>query len=119
MDPVQPFMRCMANALTDRPVLNRDTQEELKMFCPTVFRLTEMIVVSTVLYGCGGLDGIRGTVIAVDGNHPRYIVRDLRGQEWHIWTDGDTRRDPVVPGDEVRVYTSKDGRAAYIQKLNP
>lgn len=89
------------------------------MFYQTVFRLTQMILVSTVLYGCGGLDGIRGTVIAVDGNHPRYIIRDSRGQEWHIWTNGDTRRDPVAPGDEVRVYASKDGRAAYIQKLNP
>lgn len=85
----------------------------------TVSRFATLMVLGAVLYGCGGLDGIRGTVIAVEGNHPRYLVRDSQGKEHHIWADKDTRRDPVVPGDEVRVYAAKDGKAAYVQKLEP
>lgn len=91
------------------------------MGCETAFRFARLILVCAVLSGCGGgggLDGFRGTVISIDDNQTRYIVRDAKGSERHIWTDKNTRRDPVTPGDEVRVFASKDGRAAYIQKLN-
>lgn len=87
----------------------------LSIFHLAVCKLAGIVVVSTVLLGCGGLDGIRGTLVAIDGNH--YILRDSRGQEWRIWADESTRRDRVAPGDEVRVYAAKDGHAAYIQNL--
>ena len=84
------------------------------MFPVAVFGLAGIMVVSTVLVGCG-LDGIRGTLIEVDGNH--YVLRDSRGHEWHAWADESTQKDRVTSGDEVRVYVAKDRHAAYIQKI--
>ena len=85
------------------------------MFYRAVFRLAGIVVVSTVLVGCGGLNGIRGTLVAVEGDH--YVLRDSRGLEWQVWADERTRRDRVTSGDEVRVYMAKDRHAAYIQKI--
>lgn len=75
-------------------------------------------VIGTMGVGCGGLDGIRGTVVAIEGNHPKYLVRDVQGRERRLWTDEHTRKDLVELGDEVRVFAEKDGYAAYIMKLD-
>ncbi|MCP9453716.1 MAG: hypothetical protein NNA23_13655 [Nitrospira sp.] len=80
--------------------------------------LMVMGVIGTMGAGCGGLDGIRGTIVALEGNHPEYVVRDARGRERRLWTDEHTRKDLVDRGDEVRVFVTKDGYAAYIMKLD-
>lgn len=81
-----------------------------------VFRLTATAGLSLCLAGCG-LDGMRGTVLAIEDN--RYVFRDLSGQERLMYIDTHSRRDGAIPGDEVRVFTTKDGYAAYIQKIEP
>jgi hypothetical protein len=60
---------------------------------------------------------MRGTVLAIEGN--RYVLRDLSGREHVLSVDEHSRRDSTVPGDEVRVFVTKDGYAAYIQKIEP
>lgn len=87
----------------------------------TLGKLTGLMVIGAIEAmetGCGGLDGVRGTVMAIEGNHPEYLVRDARGRQWCLWTDKHTRKDPVGLGDEVRVFAAKDGYAAYVMKLN-
>ena len=81
-----------------------------------VFRLTATAGLSLCLAGCG-LDGMRGTALAIEDN--RYVLRDLSGQERVMYIDTHSRRDGARPGDEVRVFTTKDGYAAYIQKIEP
>jgi hypothetical protein len=75
-------------------------------------------VIGTMSVGCGGLDGIRGTIVAIEGNHPEYVVRDAKGRERRLWTNEHTRKDLVDLGDEVRLFVAKDGYAAYIMKLD-
>jgi hypothetical protein len=82
----------------------------------TVSRFARLIVIGAVLTGCGGLNGIRGTLVSIEGN--QYIIRDSRGEELRFLAVESTRKDDVLPGDEVRVYATKDGHAAYIQKLD-
>ena len=81
-----------------------------------VFRLTVTVGLSLCLVGCG-LDGMRGTVLTFEDH--RYVIRDLSGQERVLSIDEHSRRDGAIPGDEVRVFTTKDGYAAYIQKIEP
>ena len=81
-----------------------------------VFRLTATAGLSLFLGGCG-LDGMRGTVLAIEDH--RYVIRDLSGQERLISIDDRSHRDGAKPGDEVRVFVNKDGYAAYIQKIEP
>ena len=81
-----------------------------------VVRLTATAGLSLCLAGCG-LDGMRGTVLAIEDN--RYVIRDLSGQERLLSIDEHSRRDGVKPGDEVRVFVTEDGYAAYIQKIGP
>lgn len=81
-----------------------------------VFRLTATAGLSLCLAGCG-LDGMRGTVLAIEDN--RYVLRDLRGQERVIYFDKHSRRDGTIPGDEVRVFVTRDGYGAYIQMIEP
>jgi hypothetical protein len=76
------------------------------------------LALGIVCTGCGGLDGIRGTIVTIEGNHPEYVVRDVWGRERRLWTDEHTRKDLVELGDEVRVFVAKDGYAAYIMKLD-
>lgn len=83
---------------------------------PAVLML--MGVIGAMDVGCGGLDGIRGTVVAIEGTHPEYVVRDAKGREWRLWTNEHTRKDLVDLGDEVRVFVAKDGYAVYIMKLD-
>lgn len=80
-----------------------------------VFRLTT-VGLSLCLAGCG-LDGVRGTVLTMEDN--RYVIRDLIGQERLIYIDEHSRWDGADPGDEVRVFVTKGGYAAYIQKIEP
>lgn len=77
--------------------------------------LARMSMLSMVLLGCGGLDATRGTLVSVEGN--QYTVRDSYGKEARFLADKSTRIDPILPGDEVRVYATKDGQAAYIYKI--
>lgn len=81
----------------------------------TVSRFARLIVIGAVLSGCGGLNGVRGTLVSIEGYH--YIIRDSRGEELRFLADESTRKDDVLPGDEVRVYAT-NGHAAYIQKLD-
>ncbi len=82
----------------------------------TVSRFAKLVIIGAVLSGCGGLDGVRGTLVSIDGS--QYVIRDSRGEELRFLADESTRKDEVLPGDEVRVYATKDGYAAYIQKLD-
>jgi hypothetical protein len=81
-----------------------------------VFRLAATVGLSLCLVGCG-LEGVRGTVLVIEEN--RYVLRDLSGRERLIYIDERSRRDGVKPGEEVRVFVTKDGYAAYIQKIEP
>jgi hypothetical protein len=67
------------------------------------------------LGGCG-LDGVKGRVIRIEGQH--YVVNSSGGEEKRIRVDERTRKDPVKPGDHVQVFVSKDGHAAFVQKLD-
>ncbi|MDP3091239.1 MAG: hypothetical protein Q8N04_11200 [Nitrospira sp.] len=78
--------------------------------------LAGVMTVGSLLVGCG-LDGVRGTILAVEGN--RYVIRELSGNERRSSIDEQSHRDGAKPGDEVRVFIAKDGYAAYIQKLEP
>ncbi|MCP9455381.1 MAG: hypothetical protein NNA18_04635 [Nitrospira sp.] len=60
----------------------------------------------------------QGPIVAIEGTHPEYVVRDAKGRERRLWTNKHTRKDPVKLGDEVRVFVAKDGYAAYIMKLD-
>ncbi|MER3424602.1 MAG: hypothetical protein C4293_16665 [Nitrospiraceae bacterium] len=80
------------------------------------FRFTPMVSLSLFLLGCG-LDGVRGTVLSVDEN--RYLIQDDNGKVWKARVDEQSHRDHVQEGDEVRIYITKDGHAAYVQKLEP
>ncbi|MCP9440358.1 MAG: hypothetical protein NNA20_04465 [Nitrospira sp.] len=84
-------------------------------------KLAGLIVVGAIgamEIGCWGLDGIRGTVVAIENDHQEYLVRDARGRQWRLWTDEHTRKDPVRLGDDIRVFAAKNGYAAYMMKLN-
>lgn len=78
--------------------------------------LARFMTVGSLLIGCG-LDGVRGTVLAIEEN--RYVIREISGKERRIYIDEHSHRDEAKPGDEVRVFLTKDGCAAYIQKLEP
>lgn len=78
--------------------------------------LARFMTVGSLLIGCG-LDGVRGTVLAIEEN--RYVIREISGKERRIYIDEHSHRDGAKPGDEVRVFLTKDGCAAYIQKLEP
>jgi hypothetical protein len=86
------------------------------MLVRAIFGLAATIIVSVVLYACGGLDGVRGILLSIEGNE--YVVQNSRGYELRFVVNELTRKDDVLPGDDVRVYTTKDGYAAYIQRLN-
>lgn len=86
------------------------------MFVRAVTRVAAIMVVSVVLYACGGLDGIRGTLVSIEGN--QYVPRDSWGHEVRFVANERTRKDDVLPGDDVHVYATKDWHAAYIQRLN-
>ena len=47
------------------------------------------------------------------------MIREISGKERRIYIDEQPHRDGAKPGDEVRVFLTKDGCAAYIQKLEP
>lgn len=79
-----------------------------------VFKLTGIITASVLLAACG-LEGVRGTIIAIEGN--RYVIRESSGTERRIYIDEHSHRDGAKPDDEVRVFITQDGYAAYIQKL--
>jgi len=81
-----------------------------------VLRLTMAIGMALAAIACG-LDGVRGTVLAVGEN--QYLIRDDKGTIWKARVDDRSHRDPVQVGDEVRVYIAKDGHAAFVQKLKP
>jgi ATP-dependent phosphoenolpyruvate carboxykinase len=81
-----------------------------------VLRLTMAIGMALVSVACG-LDGVRGTVLSVDEN--RYLIQDDNGTVWKAHVDEQSHRDHVQEGDEVRIYITKDGHAAYVQKLEP
>lgn len=78
--------------------------------------LAGIVTVGSLLVGCG-LDGVRGTILAVEGN--RYVIREISGKERRISIDEQSHRDGAKPGDEVRVFLTNDGYAAYLQKLEP
>jgi hypothetical protein len=65
--------------------------------------------------GCG-LDGMKGRLIRIEGQH--YVLRVSGGEEKRILVDERTRKDPVNTGDHVQVFVSKDGHAAYVQRLD-
>jgi hypothetical protein len=73
-----------------------------------------LIVLSSV-GGCG-LDGLKGRLIRIEGQ--QYVLRVSGEEEKRIVVDEGTRKDPVKPGDHVQVFVSKDGHAAYVQRLD-
>lgn len=81
-----------------------------------VFRFTATVSLGLFLLGCG-LDGVRGTVLSVDEN--RYLIQDDNGRVWKAHVDEHSHRGHVQEGDDVRIYITKDGYAAYVQKLEP
>ena len=81
-----------------------------------IINLAGIMTVGSLLIGyC--LDGVRGTVLAIEEN--RYVIRERSGNERRISIDEHSHRDGAKPGDEVWVFITKDGYAAYIQKLEP
>ncbi|MCC2640852.1 MAG: hypothetical protein K0S45_1265 [Nitrospira sp.] len=72
------------------------------------------VVLVVVAAGCG-LDGIRGELVRMTGNH--YVLREPGGQELTLHIDSRTHKDAVQPGDDVQVYMTKDGYALFIQRL--
>jgi hypothetical protein len=75
-----------------------------------------MIGLLSVLSGCG-LDGITGQLLRIDQN--LYIVKTPNGEERTLHIDNRTRKDPVVPGDNIHAYIGKDGHAEFVQRLGP
>jgi hypothetical protein len=75
-----------------------------------------MIGLLSALSGCG-LDGISGQLLRIDQN--LYIVKTSSGEERALHIDNRTRKDSVVPGDNVHAYIGKDGHAAFLQRLDP
>jgi S1 domain len=73
------------------------------------------LMMLTAFGGCG-LDGMKGRLIRIEDEH--YVLRLSGGEEKRILVDERTRKDPVAPGDHVQVFVSKDGHAAYVQRLN-
>lgn len=90
--------------------------KRVAMRLQSAFRLIATAGFSLVLLGCG-LEGVRGRVLAVEEN--RYVIRDVSGHERQLYIDEYSRRDGAKPGDEVRVFFTSDGYAAYVQKLEP
>jgi hypothetical protein len=68
------------------------------------------------LFGCG-LDGISGQLLRIEQN--LYVVKTPSGEERVLHIDNRTRKDSVVPGDNVHAYVGKDGHAAFLQRLDP
>lgn len=66
------------------------------------------------LPGCG-LDGLDGQLVRIDGE--RYILEEPGGRQIPLHVDERTRKDPVVEGDHVHVFVTKDGHAEFIQRL--
>lgn len=64
--------------------------------------------------GCG-LDGVKGKLVRIDGEH--YVLKETNGNERTLHVDNRTHKDAVQPGDEVQVYTTKEGHAEFIQRL--
>lgn len=84
------------------------------MAVKSMFNLAGIMTVGSLLVGCG-LDGVRDTVKAIEEN--RYVIREISGNEWRTDIDEHSRLDEAKPGDEIRVFLTKDRYAAYIQKL--
>lgn len=74
-----------------------------------------LVALSLTATSCG-LDGVRGTIVSIDGHH--HVVRDFSGREHRVVVDEQTHKDAVAPGDEVRVFVTQDGHADYLMKLN-
>jgi hypothetical protein len=68
------------------------------------------------LFGCG-LDGISGQLVRIDQN--LYVVKTPSGEERALHIDNRTRKDSVVPGDNIHAYVGKDGHAEFLQRLDP
>lgn len=64
--------------------------------------------------GCG-LDGVTGQLMRIDGDY--YVLRVADGKEMILHVDDQTRKDQVVPGDEIHAYVNKEGHAEFIQRL--
>lgn len=86
------------------------------MAVKSMVTLAGTMTVGSLLIGCG-LDGVRGTTLAIEEN--RYVIREISGKERRISIDEHSHRDGAKPGDEIRVFLTKDEYAAYIQKLEP
>lgn len=63
------------------------------------------------------MSGVRGMVLALEES--RYLIREISGKARRNYIDENSHRDKAKSGDEVRVFLTKDGYAAYIQKLEP
>jgi hypothetical protein len=76
---------------------------------------TDLVILFFLLvsFGCG-LDGVTGELIRIDGND--YIMR-TSGDEMTLHVDQRTRKDDVMPGDDIHAYVAKDGHAKFIQRL--
>jgi hypothetical protein len=74
-----------------------------------------MIGLLSVLFGCG-LDGITGQVLRIEQD--LYFIKTPSGKEHVLHIDNRTRKDPVVPGDNVHAYVRKDGHAEFLQRLD-
>jgi hypothetical protein len=82
----------------------------------TVERLyAYMLLAFTPIAAACGLDGLRGTVTAI--NSQEYVLRDSSGRDHHARFDENSHKDAVVPGDEVRIFMTKDGHAQFLMKL--
>ena len=64
-----------------------------------------------------GLDGVTGRVLQIDGNS--YHIHTMEGKDLRVHVDQSSRMDKVSAGDQVHLYLSKDGHAAFIQKIGP
>ena len=45
------------------------------------------------------------------------MLKEPNGNERMLHGDSRTHKDVVQPGDEVQVYTTKEGHAEFIQRL--
>jgi hypothetical protein len=72
------------------------------------------VMLGLTMVGCG-LDGVRGQLIRIEGDH--YLLREPSGHVRKLHVDGHTHKDAVQPGDDIQVYITKEGYAEFIQRL--
>ena len=73
-----------------------------------------LVYAFSMLSACG-LDGIRGELVRIEGNH--YLLKAPEGHEFQLHVDSSTHKDAVQPGDDVQAYITEDGHAEFIQRL--